>query len=139
MPACAGGISTRIILRSMLISDVALEVRSVSIVDPERLLGPEVSQHLSRTRRTAATGAPADAASRECALGRARGQSPFLREAAAARPDLVRTFVENGAAEAVEAALATSAETVEAQLRRQRTGVALTVALGDLAGELGFE
>ncbi len=32
MPACAGGISTRIILRSMLISDAPLDRRSVSMV-----------------------------------------------------------------------------------------------------------
>jgi len=35
-------------------------------------------------------------------------------------------------------ALAASAETVESELRRRRAGVALTVALGDLSGELGF-
>ena len=76
---------------------------------------------------------------RQDALDRARHHSPFLREAAAALPDLVETFVQQGSQTAVEEALAAQSDSVEAQLRRQRLGVALTVALGDLAGEFSFE
>ena len=76
---------------------------------------------------------------RQDALDRARRHSPFLREAAAALPDLVETFVRQGSQAAVEEALGAHADSVEARLRRQRLGVALTVALGDLAGELSFE
>ena len=93
---------------------------------------------MAGARRTAASSASVDRAGREDALRRAREFSPFLRETAAALPELVAAFLEDGSAEAVVQALAASAETVESELRRRRAGVALTVALGDLSGELGF-
>ena len=65
--------------------------------------------------------------------------APFLRDLLLARPDLGELFLGAGAEAAVTAALAAEAETVEAALRRQRAGLALTVALGDLAGELSLE
>ena len=73
------------------------------------------------------------------ALNRAVKFSPFLREATAALPDLVETFERQGSRAAIKAALAATDDSVDAELRRQRLGVALTVALGDLAGELSFE
>jgi glutamate-ammonia-ligase adenylyltransferase len=73
------------------------------------------------------------------AIERARSFSPFLREALAARPDIAETFVEQGAAAAVELALAATADTVEAELRKQRLGLAIATALGDLSGELSLE
>jgi len=73
------------------------------------------------------------------AVARAERHSPFLREAMSAWPDLVDRFLAEGAEAAVAAALALGGETVEAELRRRRAGLALTVALGDLAGELGLE
>ena len=76
---------------------------------------------------------------RNSALARATEHSPFLREAIAARPELAEAFVERGAMAAVELALAADAEGVEARLRRRRVGLALSAALGDLAGELGLE
>ena len=76
---------------------------------------------------------------RNSALARATEHSPFLREAIAARPELAEGFVERGAMAAVELALAADAEGVEARLRRRRVGLALSAALGDLAGELGLE
>ncbi len=90
-------------------------------------------------RRTELGSAPNGTAVREEALRRAREFSPFLREAAASLPELVDQFLDKGSAAAVDAALAASAPTVDAELRRRRLGVALAVALGDLAGELGFE
>ena len=48
------------------------------------------------------------------------------------------TFVEHGSACAIGQALEATGDTVESELRRRRAGVALTVALGDLCGELGF-
>ena len=90
-------------------------------------------------RRTELGAAPTGIAVREEALGRAREFSPFLREAAASLPGLVDQFLEKGSTAAIDAALAASAPTVDAELRRRRLGVALAVALGDLAGELGFE
>ena len=104
----------------------------------ERPTGLEVSREVAGARRTAASSASVDRAGREDALRRAREFSPFLRETAAALPELVAAFLEDGSAEAVVQALAASAETVESELRRRRAGVALTVALGDLSGELGF-
>ena len=90
-------------------------------------------------RRTDASKAPADKAARENALRRAREHSPFLREGAAARLELAETFLESGSFAAVEQALAATGDTVETELRRRRAGVALAVALGDLAGELSFQ
>ena len=72
-------------------------------------------------------------------MRRARDHSAFLRDAADAFPHLAESFVESGSDEALRAALQVTADTVDAELRRRRTGLALTVALGDLAGELSFE
>src|SRR5688572_21073157 len=73
------------------------------------------------------------------AVERAERFSPFLREALRARTDLRETFLERGAARAVQHALETANDEVEAALRRQRLGLALAIALGDLAGELPLE
>ena len=56
-----------------------------------------------------------------------------------ARPDLVAGFLENGASAAVAMALDEQHDDVATRLRRRRSGLALTVALGDLAGELALE
>src|SRR5438552_3121747 len=101
----------------------------------ERPIGLEVSLDVPNARRTDASSMNAA----EAALSRAREFSPFLRDIAAARPDLAQIFLERGAAAAGEAALAVSADTVDAELRQRRTGVALAIALGDLAGEFTFE
>ena len=76
---------------------------------------------------------------RENAVARARNHAPFLRDGLAARPDLAELFLKAGAEAAVAAARAAEGESVEVELRRQRAGLALTVALGDLAGELSLE
>ena len=76
---------------------------------------------------------------RDDALQRAEAHSPFLRQALEAQPAIADAFLSHGAAAAADLALAATAESCEAQLRRQRHGLALAVALGDLAGELPLE
>jgi glutamate-ammonia-ligase adenylyltransferase len=62
-----------------------------------------------------------------------------LRETLQARPEIGEAFIERGAEAAAELALSAEGETVEEQLRRQRHGLALAVALGDLSGEMPLE
>ena len=76
---------------------------------------------------------------REGAIKRAQGHSPFLRDALAANPEIADSFRRNGAEAAAQLALASTSGDVEVDLRRQRRGLALAVALGDLAGELSLE
>ena len=76
---------------------------------------------------------------RSGAVERAERHSQFLRESIAARPDIVEAFLANGAQVAADQALQSGAETADAELRRRRQALALAVALGDLAGELGLE
>jgi glutamate-ammonia-ligase adenylyltransferase len=76
---------------------------------------------------------------REDAVRRAEQHSPFLREALRARAEIARAFLDEGPESAAAAALASSGDGVEARLRRQRAGLSLAVALGDLAGELSLE
>ncbi|MEO7364795.1 MAG: bifunctional [glutamine synthetase] adenylyltransferase/[glutamine synthetase]-adenylyl-L-tyrosine phosphorylase [Sphingomicrobium sp.] len=72
-------------------------------------------------------------------MERARAFSPFLRETLDARPELGECFLNEGARAAIAAALAVGDGGVEVELRRARLGLALTVALGDIAGELDLE
>ena len=76
---------------------------------------------------------------RSAAMRRAAEHSPFLRDSLAARPEIADAFRKLGAAAAAELALEASGEGLAAALRRRRQGLALTVALGDLAGELSLE
>ncbi|MDP1909235.1 MAG: DUF294 nucleotidyltransferase-like domain-containing protein, partial [Hyphomicrobium sp.] len=76
---------------------------------------------------------------RSAAIARAEAHAPFLRELLRARPEIAEAFVEKGAAAAADLALAGPGDGVEQQLRRQRGGLALSVALGDLSGELELE
>ena len=73
------------------------------------------------------------------AVERAERFSPFLREAMLALRQVKDAFVNSGAESAIEVALSASHGEVEAGLRHQRYGLALAVALGDLAGELPLE
>src|SRR5215208_6329294 len=72
------------------------------------------------------------AASRLDALRRAELCSPFLREALRALPDVAHAFERSGAESAVKLALSATDEDLGVELRRQRLGLALSVALGDL-------
>ena len=81
----------------------------------------------------------ADSNARQAAIRRADQCSPFLREAMAALPGVRDIFAGEGPERAITLALAARAEDVEAELRRQRHGLALAVALGDLSGELSLE
>jgi glutamate-ammonia-ligase adenylyltransferase len=76
---------------------------------------------------------------REAALKRASAHSPFLRDALNAHPQIAEAFLRDGALAAAELAVAVVDGDVEAELRRRRAGLALAVALGDLAGELSLE
>jgi glutamate-ammonia-ligase adenylyltransferase len=76
---------------------------------------------------------------RRQALARAERFSPFLRDALQALPRIGESFDRDGASAAVELALGAAGEELEVELRRQRLGLALAVALGDLAGELSLE
>ena len=82
---------------------------------------------------------PSAASARNDALLRARDHSPFLRDAIAALPELTNAFLDSGSEAAVELAAATARDGVESRLRGQRLGLALSVALGDLASELSLE
>jgi glutamate-ammonia-ligase adenylyltransferase len=73
------------------------------------------------------------------AMERAARFSPFLREALQTRPEIGERFVAGGPSAAAELALATGGDGLEATLRRQRHGLSLAVALGDLAGEMPLE
>src|SRR5438309_889253 len=73
------------------------------------------------------------------AVQRAGNHSPFLREALLARKDIADTFLTRGANSAAQLALARADDALDVRLRRQRYGLALAVALGDLADELPLE
>src|SRR5258705_543803 len=76
---------------------------------------------------------------RQHAIARAERFSPFLREALRARPDIAEYFELNGAEKAADLAVKATDAELGIELRRQRLGLALAVALGDLAGELSLE
>jgi len=65
--------------------------------------------------------------------------SPFLHAAIERWPEVAGRFVSDGSETAIAEALCASGENVAVTLRRQRHGLALAVALGDLAGELSLE
>jgi glutamate-ammonia-ligase adenylyltransferase len=76
---------------------------------------------------------------RKAALGRATEHSPFLRDSIGARPEIADAFLKLGAMTSADRALLSSGDDLAASLRRRRQGLALAVALGDLAGELALE
>ena len=73
------------------------------------------------------------------AIDRATAHSSFLHAAIERWPDVAARFVADGCEAAIATALAASGESIAVMLRRQRHGLALAVALGDLAGELSLE
>lgn len=77
---------------------------------------------------------------RESVIDRAREHSLFLREAMLSRREIVDRFLDLGAAAAAGLALQAAADLpIERRLRIRRHGLALAVALGDLAAELPLE
>jgi [glutamine synthetase] adenylyltransferase / [glutamine synthetase]-adenylyl-L-tyrosine phosphorylase len=85
-------------------------------------------------------GATGCSTARANALARARGHSPFLRDALSLHPDIADLFMADGASAAATLALTAAADLpIERRLRQRRHGLALAVALGDLAGELPLE
>ena len=82
---------------------------------------------------------PRHSEDRAGALARAEAHSPFLREALRRRPEIGERFLADGAEAAAGASLALERDDLESTLRVRRQALALSVALGDLAGELSLE
>ena len=76
---------------------------------------------------------------REETWKRAAEYAPFLQRAGRRHEPLVDQFIAEGADAALNAALAFDGESVAQRLRRRREGLALVVALADLAGDWGLE
>ena len=73
------------------------------------------------------------------ALDRARACSPFLRQQLLALPAVAETLASGSIDAALDAARAHGAEEPMAAMRRERSGVALALGVGDLAGFLPLE
>jgi glutamate-ammonia-ligase adenylyltransferase len=82
---------------------------------------------------------PAMAADWTSALNRARDHAPFLARALERRPDLARMLAEGAGEEALLAAKQVAEAEVATALRRERLGLALVLAVGDLAGAFDLE
>ena len=82
--------------------------------------------------------APTEHADWNDALERACGHSPFLAKALERRPDLGALLAEGRGEEALAAARI-EAEDIGIALRRERLGLALVLAVGDLAGAFALE
>ena len=82
---------------------------------------------------------PAMAADWTSALNRARDHAPFLARALERRPDLTRMLAEGAGEEALLAAKQVAEADVATALRRERLGLALVLAVGDLAGAFDLE
>ena len=82
---------------------------------------------------------PAMAADWTSALNRARDHAPFLARALERRPDLARMLAEGAGEEALLAAKQVAEVDVATALRRERLGLALVLAVGDLAGAFDLE
>ncbi len=76
---------------------------------------------------------------RSDAVARARRYSGFLDAAAERWPKVAERFLTDGADAAVSEALGAAGDTLAITLRRQRHGLALAVALADLAGDYPLE
>ena len=73
------------------------------------------------------------------AIERASRFAPFLRDGLLAFPDIADRFATDGPDAAVAQALKLEGASVGEALRHQRRALALSVALGDLSGELSLE
>ena len=82
---------------------------------------------------------PAMAADWTSALNRARDHAPFLARALERRPDLARMLAEGAGEEALLAAKQVAEVDVATALRRERLGLALVLAVSDLAGAFDLE
>ncbi|MFT4894220.1 MAG: glutamate-ammonia-ligase adenylyltransferase [Devosia litorisediminis] len=82
---------------------------------------------------------PAMAADWTSALNRARDHAPFLARALERRPDLARMLAEGAGEEALLAAKQVTEADVATALRRERLGLALVLAVSDLAGAFDLE
>src|SRR5215210_978623 len=126
MPACAGGISTRMIRRSMQPNSDAATFSCSSFICPTNEQMPvEVSSSADLGHSFTDMSRDGNSPARVAAIGRAKSYSPFLREAGSALPEIIEVFGRQGAEAAIQLALAASGEGLETELRRQRHGLAL--------------
>ena len=75
----------------------------------------------------------------ENAMNRAAAHAPFLAHAMARRPELVKLLRSGRFEVALDSALGDDHLDLRTRLRRQREGLALCIAIGDLAGHLSLE
>src|SRR5690349_2547751 len=140
MPACAGGISTRITWRSIALKSAAESSSCSSFIG---IANDPVGIRLRAFPHFKATSPVMDPRfsreMREAAAARAERHSPFLRGLMKAHPGTLETFFADGAEQACADALDHGEADVQSRLRQQRQRLALAVALGDLSGELSFE
>ena len=73
------------------------------------------------------------------ALARARAHSPFLKQQLDAQPQIEAALRDGSVADALAEARRHGAEDVMSAVRRERSGVALALGIGDLAGLLPLE
>ncbi|UYH54660.1 bifunctional [glutamate--ammonia ligase]-adenylyl-L-tyrosine phosphorylase/[glutamate--ammonia-ligase] adenylyltransferase [Qipengyuania sp. SS22] len=73
------------------------------------------------------------------ALHRARDHAPFLARALERRPDLAKMLAEGAGEEALLVAKQVAETDVATALRRERLGLALVLAVGDLAGAFDLD
>ena len=132
--------STRMIRRSMLLnSDAATFSRSSFISSTNDQTTEEVSSFAVLRQLLVEMSETGNNEARSDAVGRAEAFSPFLREAMLALPAVRDAFLAGGPDKAISLALSPSGSDVEVELRRQRHGLAVALALGDLAGESSLE
>src|SRR5687767_1704283 len=128
------------ILRSMLLNSDAATVSRSSFMCPTNDPKPvEVSSSADLGHSFTDMSPDRNSLGRAAAVDRAWSYSPFLREAGSALPEITEVFGREGTEAAIRLALAASGQDLEVELRRQRHGLALAVALGDLAAELSLE
>ena len=102
-------------------------------------MAEEVSSKPHLANEKAAMSRQPSSTDRKQALGRAQAHAPFLRETLKARFEIGQAFLERGALEAAKLSRSERSDDFEKELRLQRQGLALAVALGDLSGELELE
>src|SRR5260221_5394014 len=140
MPACVGVMSTRMTRRSIVLgSDAEMVFRSSFITKRTTHAHWKFRGNRERNGQEGPMSRESSTNDRTVALRRACEHSPFLRDSVNARPEIVDAFLTLGASAAANLALQSAGDDLGASLRRQRRGLALAVALGDLSGELSLE
>ena len=143
MPACVGRhVHSDDSAVHRLHSDAEIVFRSSFIADCKRPIagGSFVGFARETVKRSAMSrdSSTSDQDAMRCAG--AREHSPFLRDSIMARPEIAEAFAEaRRGRRGYDSPCRRRATIFRATLRRQRQGLALAVALGDLSGELPLE